>query len=107
MSPAVREALAEFASRARTLHGARVREIRLFGSWARGEPRADSDVDVFVLLEGATREDERALIDLASEIFTRRQIPLMPLVMSTEQHAQMVAHDRRLVRDIAREGVAL
>ena len=34
-----------------------IREVRLFGSFARGEPVADSDVDLCIVAEGAeTRE---------------------------------------------------
>jgi len=107
VSPLIADVVGELARRCRERFGERVLDVRLFGSWARGEARADSDVDVFVLLEGADRQEERVLLDVAADIFTRRFVRLSPLVMSPERHAEMVEHDRRLVRDIDNEGLAL
>lgn len=47
-SPAV-----EVVSRALSVHGARVRGVLVFGSWARGEAVAESDVDVLVVVDHA------------------------------------------------------
>jgi predicted nucleotidyltransferase len=107
MSPLVREAASELAARVRSAFGARVLDVRLFGSWARGEANEGSDVDVFVLLAGATRADQRAVIDIAADIFTRRSVDLSPLVMPDDRWAEMLAHERRLARDIQNEGVPL
>jgi len=39
--------------------GNRIADIRLFGSWARGEADADSDVDVLVVFEDTPTREER------------------------------------------------
>jgi predicted nucleotidyltransferase len=40
----------EFVSRVSELYGSRLSKVILFGSYARGEQRADSDVDFLVVL---------------------------------------------------------
>src|SRR5438445_516464 len=56
LSPALRDILAAYAARLAARFGPRLRMVRLFGSFARGEATEDSDVDVAVIVEGLARE---------------------------------------------------
>lgn len=96
-------ALSEFAQGVRQRFGQRVAEIRLFGSRARGEGRGDSDLDVFVQLEGLTREDRRFVQDLAFDIGLSRGLLLSPLLAD----AMGWRADLPLGQAIEREGVRL
>ncbi len=51
MTPAERKALDAFVVAVRQHYGARVVDILIFGSRARGDARPDSDADVAVILE--------------------------------------------------------
>ena len=101
----VEAALRSFVEETRRRYGDRVREIRLFGSWARGTGRPRSDVDVFVVLEGATGAERLDLIDLGARLYASTGVDLAPLVWPPERYAQWLAHERRLALDIQREGV--
>lgn len=48
----IRPPLREAHARLKALYGDRLRRVILYGSQARGDARADSDVDVLVVLEG-------------------------------------------------------
>jgi predicted nucleotidyltransferase len=52
MSPKVKTILAELRSRFEALYGDRLVKLVLFGSQARGDSDADSDIDVLVVLRG-------------------------------------------------------
>src|SRR4030081_1448955 len=52
--PSLRPALEAYCERLRSVFGARLREVRLFGSYARGEANDASDVDILVLIDGLT-----------------------------------------------------
>jgi predicted nucleotidyltransferase len=52
LPPILAEAVAELRRGLETLYGARLRDLLLFGSYARGDQRAGSDVDLLVLLDG-------------------------------------------------------
>jgi predicted nucleotidyltransferase len=58
--PLVQTVVARFAREPRQRYGAAVREVRLFGSFARGGAHEDSDVDVAVVLDQETYERWRA-----------------------------------------------
>ena len=62
------KAIDEFVRRASRSHGDRIRGITLFGSVARGTPRADSDIDLLVVIDKEDFELRRELIGLAFDI---------------------------------------
>lgn len=60
----------EFKEKIKALYGSRVKNVLLYGSWARGDAGEDSDIDVVVVLEGEVipgREIDR-MIDTITEI---------------------------------------
>jgi len=87
--------------------GARLREVRLFGSCARGQATEDSDVDVFVLLRTAGWTDRRDALDLAGDVWRETGFFVSPLVMTEQLFETWLHQDRPLVRDIIREGLPL
>jgi len=62
------EALGEFSTRIRAALGPNLRELRLFGSKARGDARPDSDLDVLVVVAGDRVGSEDQAIDIAFDI---------------------------------------
>jgi predicted nucleotidyltransferase len=103
----VDEALAVFAARARARFGARLRELSLFGSRARGEAREDSDADVLVVVDQLSGAEARELGHLAGDILTEFGLLVSPLALSTEQMQTLRARERLIAADIARDGVPL
>ncbi len=88
--------------------GPRFKEMRLFGSHARGEARDESDVDVFVTIDDLTHAELNLAFDLAFEVELHGEwVGLSPLVYSTAQASELRARERRLLLDIDREGVVL
>lgn len=103
LSAIERQALASFAERVRARFGDRVGDITLFGSRARGTGRSDSDLDVCVSFDGATRRDKQELFDLAFDVGFEHGLTLSPLVTAP----QTQRGETPLARAIARDGVAL
>ena len=62
--------LKEFRAEIEKLYGKRLKNIILYGSWARGEATEDCDIDVVIILEGHVkpgREIDR-MIDIITDI---------------------------------------
>ena len=105
---AVDETLNAFVAGVRDRFGDRVAEIRLFGSYARGEAHAESDVDCLVLLDHVEREDDRAITDLTADLTWQLSgVVISAMVMSVVEFEQWKARERATPLAIEREGIAL
>jgi predicted nucleotidyltransferase len=80
------------------------KQVILFGSYAYGEPTADSDVDLLILLP----EYERA-ISKAVEILREMEphFAVDVVVRTPEQYRQRIAQGDHFLRDIANRGKIL
>ncbi|HEX2730515.1 MAG TPA: nucleotidyltransferase domain-containing protein [Polyangiaceae bacterium] len=90
--------------------GARLREYTLFGSWVNGLATEDSDIDVLVVIDDLTSSERREVWNSAFDIDLEDEdgfYPLSPLCYASVQVADIRARERRLVRDIDREGIAV
>ena len=95
--------LAAFAQALRAAFGPRVQTLQVFGSRARGDSTADSDIDVFVAIEGLTWQERDAVLDIASDLSAQSTLLLSQLVRDPAAFAP----DSPLAADIARDGVPL
>jgi type I restriction enzyme S subunit len=107
LDPAVRAALNEAREALYALYGERLEGLWLFGSRARGEAHAESDVDVLVVLRDEeikpVAEAERTS-DIALDAAIEHDVALS-LVHATAEAFHR--RERALYRHIARDGVAL
>lgn len=103
----LRAALAEYASRLRGIFGDRLSDVRLFGSFARGEADEDSDVDVLVLVDGLTDLELGLAAGEVAAVITKTGLPLAPLPMATERLAELRKQRRALALAIDEEGISL
>lgn len=79
-----REAIIDLAGRLRARFGQRLRDIRLFGSWARGHGSSDSDLDVAVVVGKLSHDEWRAAICDAADVELAHDVVIGPYVVSTD-----------------------
>jgi predicted nucleotidyltransferase len=100
-------ALGEFLPAVRSLLGADLIEIRLFGSRARGERQDDSDLDVALVVSAAGRVKRYEVYDLAFDIQLKTGVALAPLVIEKSRLDELRERERLLAQDLDREGISL
>lgn len=103
----MKRALDAFLARLRERFGAELVMARLFGSRARGEADAASDVDVAVVLETVDFARKREVIDLSTDAGLEHDVLLSPTVFDRATYERWRTQGRPLVEDIEREGIAL
>ena len=88
---------------------AHVLDVRLFGSEARGEATAESDIDVLVVVqpEGDRVRLEDAIIDLAFDVNLAFDVYISPRVMTPAMLNDPVRRDTPFLTSIARESLPL
>jgi hypothetical protein len=101
----LRDALAAYARRLSARFDGRLRFVRLFGSWARGEADEDSDVDVAVVVQGLTRDEWRVAVADAVEVELESGVTLSPFVVSGEHFDLLRSRERKIAADIEEQGI--
>jgi len=93
--------------------GPRPLRVMLFGSFARGAPREDSDIDLVVILNKEGKSDTykamiSARMDIAKRLRTlRRKYPIDVLVYTKEEWEALKASGSSFITKIEQEGVAV
>jgi predicted nucleotidyltransferase len=104
MPPHLRPCLLAFREGLAGVFGRRLFDVVLFGSFARGEAREDSDVDVLVLVDDLSQSELGIVATIASEHGLANSVALAPLPMSTDHFRELAAAGRALAREIERDG---
>ena len=81
-------------------------DIRVFGSRARGDSSPDSDLDVFVVVEQATRDIEKYVSDCAWEAGFDQDVHIVPVVVGQDK-INGVLKESVFILNVYREGITV
>jgi predicted nucleotidyltransferase/DNA-binding transcriptional ArsR family regulator len=88
-----------------------VQSIILFGSVARGQATARSDIDVLVLVPNSEEEQFKKMMnsvdELAGEVSGRHPAKLAPTVMMTKDFEKSIRDKKRFAIDVLKDGTVL
>src|SRR5215472_1061315 len=101
--PSIRVALDAYAERLRKVFGDRLREVRLFGSYARGDADEDSDVDVLIVIDGLTDLEIGVAVGEVAPVIIATGLSLAPLPLSSERLQAMRKSEQLLARNLDAE----
>jgi len=107
LTPVEAKAVRAFVDRVNAhLPGVATRFI-LFGSKARGESHAGSDIDILVLVRGDDWRTNNAISTLAARISLEQDVLLGPVIIDQERWERMGREKFSLYRNATREGVVI
>jgi len=96
--------LDEFKAEVQKLYGQRLKDLILYGSYARGDAADESDIDLLVVLEGKIvpgREIDR-MIDVITDINLKYSVLLAVVPISEEKYSRA---NSPLLINVRREGI--
>ncbi|MBX3226184.1 MAG: nucleotidyltransferase domain-containing protein [Labilithrix sp.] len=103
----LRGPLEQYRELLRGMFGERLRDVRLFGSYARGEAHEDSDVDVLVVIDGLTPAEHWRTAGAETPIALASGLMIAPLILATEKLDELRRSERLLAKDLDAEGISL
>ena len=100
----LRETLREFREALEKLYGTRLKNVILYGSWARGDATEDSDIDLLIILEGkiAPGKEIDRMIDIITELNLKHGVLISVVPVSEEEYSTI---NSPLLMNVRREGV--
>lgn len=98
-----RQAVEEFRDRLRAELGPRLRDLRIFGSKARGDDHGDSDIDLLVLIDG----DAGPTADRVRELAASINGLLWPVVYNFDRYHDPVFRASGFYKELRKESVRL
>ena len=107
LSSSDQAALFEFSHRLRHQFGNRIVHVWFFGSKARGDADAESDIDLLVVALQADWALEKSIARLAFQVDMAYGTVLSPHVVGRQRFAQMKARREPLFASIVAEGTDL
>ena len=91
----------------RLLTGYAPQKIILFGSYSRGNPRPDSDIDLLIIKETSERFIDRWVTVRHILSDSKRRIPLETLVLTPQEVSKRLARGDQFLAEIIEEGEVL
>jgi predicted nucleotidyltransferase len=105
--PKVRAAISAYVRWVATDYADDVLSITLYGSQARGEASAESDIDLFIVVRHNTPTLRQALADLAWQVQFEHDVVISDIVRSASQLREMQARQFPYYESVEREGILL
>lgn len=101
---AIQEIIEEFKKEVRQLYGHQLKEVILYGSWARGDATQKSDIDLLIVLDKEVspgREIDR-MVDIFTDINLKYGVLISAYPISQKDYATI---NSPLLLNVRREGV--
>ena len=98
-----------YVAEMRKIYGSHVKQIILYGSYARGDYTADSDVDIMILLDisdMAIKDYRHQLSDMTYDFNLDHDLDIKPIAKS-EEHFLRWIENYPFYANIQKEGIAL
>jgi predicted nucleotidyltransferase len=102
-------ALADFVKRLREALSDNVLDVRLYGSEARGEATAESDIDVLVVVQPDSERSrlQERIVDIAFDVNVQFDVFISPCVLSPEILNHPVWRETPFIETVLKEGLRL
>ncbi len=105
INPRIEPIVREFKQALQTLYGERLREVVLFGSYARGDYDEESDIDLMVILNDETVDtiaEVFRLAEITSDFILKYGYAISPLPVTNGKYRSSVMP---VYREVRREGL--
>ena len=105
----MQQAVNEFAEEAKRIYGAKLKEIILYGSCARGDFTTESDIDLIILLDVPDEEinfERRRIYDISDRLDRYYNVVLTPVFQNYEVYRKYMEVSV-FFQNVQREGVRI
>lgn len=81
--------------------------MKLFGSKARGDDRADSDMDVLVIVASEDWHIRDTVYDVATDVLLQMDVCISPKVISKSRFVQLCKEGTSFIHNVSKEAITV
>lgn len=101
------EAVLQFIQALKKQYGRYLKKVILYGSRARGDLKADSDIDLLLVIQGISEDTRKEISTLAHRFSLEEDVRIQTFVISGDEWKKPTFRTFLLAERIAREGICL
>ena len=101
--------MSTFVDECNALYGNKLCDVRLFGSYARGDCNDDSDIDILIILDMEDSEARKSLdgvCHIASELDLKHNVVVSPVICSKREY-DLRKQSYGFYGNVEKEGVSM
>ncbi|MFA4967156.1 MAG: nucleotidyltransferase domain-containing protein [Candidatus Margulisiibacteriota bacterium] len=100
-------AVKEFKEKIMAAFGARIKELLLFGSKARGDFNAESDIDIFILVDKSDPNFRKKVASFTTEVLIKYGILLSPKIIEESHFSFLKKLEFSFAKNIEKDGIKI
>lgn len=101
------KALQEFVSKSTLAHKGEIEDITVFGSYARGDARTESDIDVLVTVKRGRFRMLRSLVEISYDLMLKYREYISVKTVTHDEKTRMLNKDSAFMKNVLKEGKVL
>ncbi|MCH8120483.1 MAG: nucleotidyltransferase domain-containing protein [Planctomycetes bacterium] len=99
--------LKEFKTSLGQILGGQLIELKLFGSKARGDGRADSDMDVLVIVASEDWHIRDKVYDVATDVLLQMDVCISPKVISKNRFDRLRKEGTSFIHNVSKDAITV
>jgi len=99
--------LKKFKTSLKQVLGGQLIELKLFGSKARGDDRADSDMDVLVIVASEDWHIRDTVYDVATDVLLQMDVCISPKVISKSRFVQLCKEGTSFIHNVSKDAITV
>jgi len=104
---AIEQGIADMVKTARRALGDRLRRVVLYGSYARGDYDAESDVDLLIVADSVSSEAHDRLVGAMADVCLRTGRLIIPSTIHSARWKWLIEQEAPIALNIMKEGRVL
>ncbi|GAB6173681.1 nucleotidyltransferase domain-containing protein [Paradesulfitobacterium aromaticivorans] len=106
-NPTWQKAIEEFSRTIKRKLASNIKDVRLFGSVARGNGTPESDIDILVLVEKEDKLTDDTIMDSAVDVNLNYDVVISPIIMTVSHYTNQLFKETAFYYALEQEGVSI